>query len=116
MGIEIAGRRYIKSYITDVRWEKNPAKVIAFLTEHTVVDRIIDHLKLTFVADRPPPSHVFEQVALEAAEGGGGIFLSFRNHGEREPVIVRPVREGFSPKEPLRGRPEGCLTSPPGRR
>jgi len=30
-------------------------------------------------------------------------------------VIVRPVREGFSPKEPLRGRPEGCLTSPPGR-
>jgi len=25
MGIEIAGRRYIKSYITDVRWEKNPA-------------------------------------------------------------------------------------------
>ena len=25
MGIEIAGRRYIKSYITDVGWERNPA-------------------------------------------------------------------------------------------
>ena len=43
-------------------------KVIAFLTNHAVVDRIIDHLKLTFVADKPPPSRVFEQVALMAAE------------------------------------------------
>jgi len=30
-------------------------KIISFLTEHAVVDRVIDHLKLTFVADRPPP-------------------------------------------------------------
>jgi hypothetical protein len=30
-------------------------KVIAFLTDYAVVDRIIDHLKLTFVAERPPP-------------------------------------------------------------
>ena len=28
----------------------------------------IDHLKLGFVAAKPPPSHVFEQVALMAAE------------------------------------------------
>jgi hypothetical protein len=28
-------------------------KVISFLTDYTVVDRIIDHLKLTFVAERP---------------------------------------------------------------
>jgi hypothetical protein len=28
----------------------------------------IDHLNLTFVAEKPPPSHVFEQVALAAAE------------------------------------------------
>jgi hypothetical protein len=35
------------------------------------VDRIIDHLKLTFVAEKPPPSPVFEQVALLAAEAGG---------------------------------------------
>ena len=32
------------------------------------MDRIIDHLKLTFVADKPPPSHVIEQVALMAAK------------------------------------------------
>jgi hypothetical protein len=44
-------------------------KVIAFLTEYAVADRIIDHLKLLFVADKPPPCHVFEQVALTAAEG-----------------------------------------------
>jgi hypothetical protein len=30
-------------------------KVIAFLTDFSVVDRIIGHLKLTFVAERPPP-------------------------------------------------------------
>jgi len=30
-------------------------KVVAFLTEYAVVDRIIKHLKLTFVAERPPP-------------------------------------------------------------
>ena len=30
-------------------------KIIAFITEYAVVDRIIDHLKLTFVAERPPP-------------------------------------------------------------
>lgn len=43
-------------------------KVIAFITEYAVVDRIIDHPKLTFVAEKPPPSHVFEQVALVAVE------------------------------------------------
>jgi len=31
-------------------------KVIAFLTDHVVVDRIIDHLKLSFAAERPPHS------------------------------------------------------------
>ena len=46
-------------------------KVIAFLTEYAVVDRIIRHLELTFVAEKPPPTHVFEQVALMAAEESG---------------------------------------------
>jgi transposase len=49
-------------------------KVIVFITEYAVVDRIIDHLKLRFVADKPPPSHVFEQVALTAAEESGEYF------------------------------------------
>jgi hypothetical protein len=43
-------------------------RVVAFLTEYAVVDRIMEHLKLTFVAEKPPPSHGFEQVALMAAE------------------------------------------------
>ncbi|TRZ90194.1 acid--CoA ligase [bacterium] len=38
------------------------------MTDHQAIDRIIGHLKLTFVAAKPPPSHIFEQVALAAAE------------------------------------------------
>jgi transposase len=41
-------------------------KIVAFLTEYAVVDRIIRHLELTFVAEKPPPAYVFEQVALMA--------------------------------------------------
>lgn len=41
---------------------------VAFITKFGAVDRIIEHVKLTFVAEKPPPSHVFEQVALMAAE------------------------------------------------
>jgi hypothetical protein len=43
-------------------------KIIAFITKYAVVDRIINHLKLTFAAAKPPPSHVFTEVALMAAE------------------------------------------------
>jgi len=43
-------------------------KGIAFITDYQAVDRIIDHLKLVFVAEKPPPSGVFEQVALIEAE------------------------------------------------
>jgi hypothetical protein len=43
-------------------------KVVAFLTDYAVVDRIINHLKLTFIAERPPPSQVAFQEYLVAAE------------------------------------------------
>jgi hypothetical protein len=43
-------------------------KVIAFLTDYAVVDRIIDHLKLTFLADKPPPAHLAYQEVLMAEE------------------------------------------------
>lgn len=33
----------------------------------------IARLKLTFVAAKPPPCHVFEQIALMAAEGSGNL-------------------------------------------
>jgi len=46
-------------------------KVIAFLTDYSAVDRIIGQLKLTFVAERPPPPHVAYQELLMAAEAGG---------------------------------------------
>ena len=46
-------------------------KVVAFLTKVAVVDRIIDHLELTFVADRPQPCspHGFHEGRLR-------VFLS----------------------------------------
>jgi len=53
---------------------KGTTKIIAFIAEFGAVDRIIDHMKLTFVAAKPPPSHVFEQVALAAAEDSGEYF------------------------------------------
>jgi len=43
-------------------------KVIAFLTDYAVVDRIINHLNLTFVAERPPPPQFAYQEVLIAAE------------------------------------------------
>jgi hypothetical protein len=49
-------------------------KIIAFLTDYSVVDRIIDHLKLTFVADKPPPAHLAYQEILMAAESSAEYF------------------------------------------
>jgi hypothetical protein len=43
-------------------------KIIAFLTDYAVVDKIINYLKLTFVAERPPPPHIAYQELLMAAE------------------------------------------------
>jgi len=37
----------------------------------SVVDRIIRHLELTFVAEKPPPAYTLEQVALMAAAESG---------------------------------------------
>jgi len=37
-------------------------KVVSFLTEPAVVDRIIEHLKLTFVAEKPPPGAVLQEL------------------------------------------------------
>ena len=49
-------------------------KVIAFLTDYAVVDRIIDHLKLSFVADRPPPLQASYQEVLMAAKTSAEYF------------------------------------------
>jgi len=50
-------------------------KIVAFIIEPAVVDRIIDHLKLTFVAEKPS-SRVFEQVALMAVERQAPKYLT----------------------------------------
>jgi hypothetical protein len=49
-------------------------RIIAFLRDYQAVDRIINHLKLTFIAEKPPPSRVFEQVGLMAAEAEAEYF------------------------------------------
>ena len=49
-------------------------RIISFLTDYAVVDRIINHLKLTFFADRPPPPHVAYQEVLMAAESSAEYF------------------------------------------
>jgi hypothetical protein len=43
-------------------------KVVAFLTAYAVVDRIIDHLRLSFIAERPPPPQAAFQECLWAAD------------------------------------------------
>jgi len=49
-------------------------RIIAFLTDQAVVDRIINHLKLTSVAERPPPPRIAYQELLIAAETRGDYF------------------------------------------
>ncbi|MDH4271902.1 MAG: transposase [Candidatus Aminicenantes bacterium] len=49
-------------------------RIIAFLTDYAVVDRIINHLKLTFIADKPPPPQVAFQELLMAAETSAEYF------------------------------------------
>lgn len=49
-------------------------KIIAFLSDFSVVDRIINYLKLTFVAERPPPPRVVYKELLMAAEASGEYF------------------------------------------
>lgn len=43
-------------------------KIIVFIFYYSVVDRIISHLKLTLMAERPPPPQVSQQQLYMAAE------------------------------------------------
>jgi hypothetical protein len=49
-------------------------KIVAFLTEHAVVDGIIEHLKLAFTAERPPPPEIDAQELIMVADPPGGYF------------------------------------------
>jgi hypothetical protein len=50
-------------------------RVIAFITDFQAVARIIDHLSLTFVAEKPPPPRVAYQELLMTAEASAEYFL-----------------------------------------
>jgi hypothetical protein len=52
-------------------------KIVAFITDQQAYVRIIDHLKLTFIAEKPPPSRVLTEVALIAAETSCDYFSQF---------------------------------------
>jgi hypothetical protein len=49
-------------------------KIISFIEDHKVIDRIIHHLKLSFEAERPPPPHHVQQQLLMTAEESGEYF------------------------------------------
>ena len=42
-------------------------RIISFIEDYKVIDKIIDHLKLTFKAERPPPS-AQAQLSMAAEE------------------------------------------------
>lgn len=49
-------------------------RIIAFLTDYAVVYRIINPLKLTFMAEKPPPPHLVYQELLMTAESSAESF------------------------------------------
>jgi hypothetical protein len=49
-------------------------RIMAYLRDYSVVDRIINHLTLTFVAGKPLPPLVASQELLTAAEAGSEYF------------------------------------------
>jgi hypothetical protein len=49
-------------------------KLIAFITDYQAVDPIINHLKLTFTAAKPPSARMASQELLIAAEAGAEYF------------------------------------------
>ncbi|MFQ6109598.1 MAG: acid--CoA ligase [Candidatus Aminicenantales bacterium] len=44
--------------------------IISIIEDHKVIDRIIAHLKFSFMAERPPPPQIVQQELLIAAEEG----------------------------------------------
>jgi len=43
-------------------------KIIVFITNDSAVDKIINHLKLCFTAERPPPQLSQSQLSMAAEE------------------------------------------------
>jgi hypothetical protein len=49
-------------------------RVISFIEDPQVIDKIIRHLKLSFQAERPPPCHAAHKELLIASEESGKYF------------------------------------------
>ena len=43
-------------------------RIISFIEDYKVIDKVIDHLRLTFKAERPPPPHAQPQLNLAAED------------------------------------------------
>ena len=70
-------------------------RVVAVLTEYAVVDRIIGHLKLAFVADRPPPPQAaFQELLWEADPPAEKEFLILKAVAPSTPGVPLPGMAG----------------------
>lgn len=61
-------------------------KVIPFRIDYAVADRIIDHLKLTFVAERPPPPQIAYQEVRTS--GGANCYKEPRSPGPAKKLFL----------------------------
>ena len=89
-------------------------KVVTFITEYAVADWIIDHLKLRFVADKPPPSHVLEQVEPRRPKRARTIFDHLIFTGKESLLSFSRFGRVFCPNMLFRRRLLRRLTLPRG--
>lgn len=86
-------------------------KVVTLLTDYASVDRIFCRLKLTFAAEKPPPSHILEPVAPLGAEEGGGFFDRYHLL-KRKIEVLRPSGDFLVVRnDDLAGRPPSSSLS-----
>ncbi len=84
-------------------------KVIAFLTDFSVVDRIIGHLKLSFVAAKPPPPQAASQELLMTAEVTAEYFSYSSLFPEKEVRVISCSSSTADSSPTALPRPQACL-------
>ena len=71
-------------------------RIIAFIVDHNTIDKIIKHLKLSFIAERPPPPQLVQHKLLMSAEESGEHFRNwvekvFLTEWRVEPILLLTV-------------------------